>query len=224
MNRQEMHIAFRVGYGNINANKPKMFLPQEIDVILNQSYNTFVESFVKPKQSNPDNFTHIQRSLDAIQPLIKEASTINVIGVVNPLKLSTLDDARVSLVLPIDYLHLVDDSSDTEVKCRLFNRVPNRLFASDIVNTILNTYLYGTTVTSPVSEVLGNTLYVYKSGFSIANVYIKYIRKYNPIGEGQNCELPEFTHDTIVNNAISKAMAIINGGSYEKFVNEITKN
>lgn len=217
MNRQEMHIGFRLGYANINANKPKSFLPQEIDVLLNKSYNAFVESFAKPIPNNPDKFTDTQRSLDGIRTLLKEANTISG----GTLTLSHPDGGRVSIVFPNDYLHLVDDSSDTKTVCKTFNKQPNRLFASSIVNTILNSYLYGTNVFSPVSEVLNNTLYVYKSGFSIENVYIKYIRKYNPIGEGVNCELPEFTHDTIVNNAVAIAMAITNGVSYEKFVNEL---
>ena len=218
MNRQEMHINFRLGYNTINANKPKSFLPQEIDVMLNKSYNAFVESFAKPKINNPDTFTDNQQSLDGIRTLLKEDNTVTTSGT---LVLSHPDGGRVSIVLPIDYLHLVDDSSDTSVSCRNFIKQPNRLFSSNIVNTILNTYLYGTTMFSPVSEVFGNILYVYKSGFSINNVYIKYIRKYNPIGEGTDCELPEFTHDTIVNDAISLAKAITNDGSYEKFVNEI---
>lgn len=221
MNRQEMHISFRLSYNTINAGKPKSFLPQEIDVLLNWAYNAYVESFVKSKQLNPDSFTNTQRSLDGINTLLKENNTVSTDGT---LQLLRPDGGRVAIVLPADYLHLVDDSSDTEVRCKIFNKQPNRLFASDVVNTILNTYLYTTKVTSPVSEEINGKLYVYKSGFDVANVYIKYIRKYNPISEGQNCELPEFTHDAIIDKAVARAIAIINGGSYEKFVNEISKN
>ena len=218
MTDQEMRTAFRVNYSQINRGKPKSFLKEEILIFLNWAYDTFVEQHVKPKRTNPENFTDIQQSLDSIRTLLKEDSTEG------NLTLASTDGGRVSIQLPSDYLHLVDDASNTEVKCRLFNKVPNRLFSSDIVNTVLNNYLYKTDVRSPVSELVDNTLYVYKSNFSIANVYIKYIRKYNPISEGVNCDLPTFTHNKIVDLAVAKAKAVINANGYEKFVNESNKS
>jgi len=218
MTDQEMLSAFRVNYSQINAGKPKSFLKEEIYLFLNWGYDVFVQDFVKPKRTNPENFSDIQQNLDSIRVLLKEDNTKD------GLNLSLSDSSRVSIQLPSDYLHLINDSSDTEVSCRLFNKVSNRLFDSTIVNTILNNYLYKTDVKSPVSELVGDTLYVYKSNFSIANVYIKYIRKYNPIAEGTSCELPVFTHNDIVDKAVNKAKAVINDRGYEKFVNESRKN
>ncbi len=217
MTSSEMQIAFRANYNQILANKPRNILPQEVFLFLNWAYNAFVESYAKPKMVNPDNFTYNQHDLDSIRTLIKTESTLDNLEL-------ALDSGRVYVNLPSDYLHLVDDTSDTLVKCRIFNKVPNRLFASDIVSTILNSYLYGTNMTSPVSEIIDNRLYVYKSGFSITNVYIKYIQKYNPIDEEQSCKLPEFTHDRIVDMAVAKAKAVINDNGYEKFINESNKN
>ena len=73
MTSVEMHIEFRVKFNQVNANKNKAFLPQEIDLFLNDQMDKFVE-LRTDREGNYKNegFEESQRRLDEIRTVIKE--------------------------------------------------------------------------------------------------------------------------------------------------------
>lgn len=79
-------------------------------------------------------------------------------------------------------------------------REPNRLTPSSIVPNILDIPFFGTAPYSPVSELSGNILYIYRdNSFTVTGTFISYIRKPQPMSLSLNtdCELPPEFHQTI---------------------------
>jgi len=83
--------------------------------------------------------------------------------------------------------------------------VENRLLPSNKIPTVNTTQFYKTSHYSPISELKGNTLYVYyDSSFTVNKVGITYIRKALPISLslGTDSELPESFHQQICDLAV----------------------
>ena len=76
MDSVEMHINFRVLFNEVNSNKNKRFLTQEIDLILNDQMGAFVETRTAPSGNYKDEgFEESQKRLDDIRTVIKEGTT-----------------------------------------------------------------------------------------------------------------------------------------------------
>lgn len=81
----------------------------------------------------------------------------------------------------------------------------NRLTASSKVSGLLATKFYESKGYSPISELAGNVLYIYKDdSFIVSEVGITYVRKPRPmsLSLGNNSELPEEFHQTICDLAV----------------------
>lgn len=85
------------------------------------------------------------------------------------------------------------------------NITSNRLETSEIIPQILDVAFYKPSVRSPVSELIGNVLYIYRDdNFTVNSSLITYVRKPQPVSLalGSDCELaPEF-HQTICDLAV----------------------
>lgn len=225
MDSISMHIEFRSKFNKINSNKNKAFLPQEIDLLLNDQMDKFVESRTTRKSNaKQEGFEDTQKRLDDIRTIIKEGSTTaNVPN--NVLLVFTPFPKGKAVILPADYNKLVSDSSTTENTCAINDEVPNRLLSSEIIATAMRDSFHKTHYLSPISEIVNNNLRVYEDNFTVNAINIVYVYKYPRIVyNSQNCVLPDHTHREIVDLAVAKADAIVNEGNYEKYLNEITKN
>lgn len=226
-----MHIDFRVKFNKVNSNKNKGFLPQEIDLFLNDQMDKFVETRTTPKSNHKgEGFEESQKRLDDIRTVIKEGSTNStdpdvVNGTKTSLTLGTFDYGKV-ITLPTDYKKLVSDWSDTFTPCANNFIVPNRLYSNNRdVQLALKDPFHKTHPESPVSQLVNNMLRVYEDNFTVSNVHISYVYKYPKIEYNtQDCVLPEHTHREIVDMAVEKVNAVINTDNYEKYLNEINKN
>lgn len=224
-----MHINFRVLFNEVNSNKNKRFLPQEIDLILNDQMGTFVETRTAPPGNyKNEGFEESQKRLDDIRTVIKEGTTDQTdpeYSKKTPLTLSSFRFGKY-ITLPTDYLKLISDWSDTYDNCLNYYIKPNRLFTNNRkVQLALNDPFHKTHPQSPVSQVVNNELRVYEDGFTISNIHISYVYKYPAIEYNtQDCVLPVHTHREIVNMAVNKVNSVLNTGNYEKYLNEISKN
>jgi len=230
-----MHIDFRVKINEVNSNKNKRFTPQEIDWVLNDQMDEFVETRSTPKSNNKvEGFEETQKRLDDIRTVIKEATTnatrVTTYNLIQ-LTLGTFNRGR-SVEVPSsgDYIYrkLVSDSSDTVTTCTNHSNAPNRLFSSEIVQNALKDEFHTSHPESPISELVGSTLRVYENDFTIADINIFYVYQYPRIKydsiDSTDCILPIHTHREIVDMAVSKVNAKLNTGNYEKYLNEISKN
>ena len=232
MTSLEMHIDFRVKINEVNSNKNKRFTPEEIDWILNDQVDEFVETRSTPKSNNKnEGFEETQKRLDDIRTVIKEATTDGD-------KVTTYDlvaliigefDKGKTITLPStgDYVYrkLVSDTSDTTTTCSIHAKVPNRLFSTAIIANALKDEFHTSHAESPISELVGTTLRVYENDFTVDNIAIFYVYEYPRIVYSSvDCVLPVHTHREIVDMAVSKVNAELNMGNYEKYLNEISKN
>ena len=232
MDSASMHIDFRVKFGEINSNKNKRFTPQEIDWILNDQMDTFVETRSnRVNNTKGEGFEDSQKRLDDIRTVLKEATTdadkASEFGLI-PLSLGTFSRGK-QITLPAEgeflYKKLVADSCDTYTPCTNYYETDNRLFSSEHIRKALKDEFHTTHPQSPISEVVGNILRVYENNFTIKHIYIMYVYVYPRIVYNSvDCVLPEHTHREIVDMAVSKVNAVINTGNYEKYLNSISKN
>lgn len=85
-------------------------------------------------------------------------------------------------------------------------KVRNRFVRSEVIDWKLNSQISKSVITSPVSELIGNTLIIHKNKFDVAEIGLTYIRKpvqinYNLLPNQQN----EF-NDSIVTHFIEKTI------------------
>jgi hypothetical protein len=226
MNSVEMHIDFRVKFNKVNSNKNKAFLPQEIDLFLNDQMDRFVEIKTSPKGNyKGEGFEESQKRLDDVRTVIKEGTTdaANILGK-TPLVLATFQHGKY-VNLPVDYLKLISDWSDTFNSHMTTKLKPNRLFSNATIQEALNDPYHRSHVKSPVSQIFNNELRVYEDGFTVAHIHISYVYKYPRIVYNlADCVLPVHTHREIVDMAVTKVDAVLNTDNYEKYLNEISKN
>lgn len=229
MDSVAMHIDFRVKFNKVNSNKNKVFLTQEIDLFLNDQMGKFIETRTAPDGNyKGEGFEESQKRLDDIRTVIKEGTTDhNDVDWSSKthLTLGTFKFGK-RVNLPTDYLKLVSDWSDTYTACTNNYMAPNRLFSNNRkVQLALKDPFHKTHYESPVSQITNNELRVYEDNFTISNIHISYVYKYPAIVYGvSNCVLPDHTHREIVDMAVGKVKAVLDDGSYEKYLNEISKN
>ena len=226
MTSVEMHIGFRVKFNQVNANKNKAFLSQEIDLFLNDQMDKFVE-LRTDREGNYKNegFEESQRRLDEIRTVIKENSTNAALTPPGTLVLSSFDKGK-KITLPVDYKKLVFDGCDTDAPCNFkYSYVQNRLTSNQLIGHVLHDKYHTSHPDSPVSQIVNSELRVYENNFTVTHIYITYVYDYPRIVYNvQDCVLPKDTHREIVDMAVSKVNAILRTGNYEAYVNEISKN
>lgn len=222
-----MHIRFRTLFNRINANKNKSFLPQEIDILLNDQMSKFIEvRTTRKSNAKTEGFEDTQKRLDDIRVVLKEGTTLPSASVIGKeqLQLTSFLKGK-AIALPANYRKLVDDSSNTFTMCANYEDVPNRLFSSEIVKNALRDSFHTTHALSPISELVGNILRVYENNFTVSAIHITYVYNYPNIAYNtQDCVLPEEAQREIIDMAVAKAKALVDSGDYEKYLNEISKN
>ena len=107
------------------------------------------------------------------------------------------------------------------------NTVGNSFIQHDDIFTVLNDPFNTTKHTDPLTTIRGNNIDVYTNAiFIIDSVKITYIR--NPkkisLSLGIDCELPEHTHQTIVDMTVSSILEGISDPRYKSHQLEVSKN
>jgi len=232
MTSVEMHIDFRVKFNKLNSNKNKRFMPEAIDLIINDQMDKFVETHSARSGNIPgEGFEDVQRRLDDIRTVIKEATTNIAKSLTDDILLLELKSfSRGKYIeLPtagdVKYRKLVADYSTTTTVCDTYENEANRLFSSETIPVALKDPFHTSVAESPISELVGNLLRVYENNFTVVDLNIVYVYQYPRIVyNSQDCVLPVHTHREIVDMAVSKVNAMLNIGNYDKYFNEISKN
>jgi len=221
MDSATMHIDFRAKANRINSLKNKTFVPQEIDLFLNDQMEAFISNIVDTVIKDKG-FEDIQANLDKVRPLVKTDSTDTTEA--GTLTLNSFDRGKY-IDIPSDYIRRIRISADTENYCLEYNKRPCRVYDNEIIDTILVTEFYKSHIKSPISSIHNTMVRVFEDKFTVSNIYLTYLKKYPLIVyDSQNCVLPDDTHRDIVDMAVSKVNSVINAGNYEKYLNEISNN
>jgi len=112
----------------------------------------------------------------------------------------------------VDYADPVVNSKTYSYHTAVGKQVNNRLCPTDIVGNMNQSSFFKTAYYSPLSELEGNLLWIYRdNSFIVSAVGISYIRKPQPISLSLNtdCELSEGVHRLICDQAVEYMQARI---------------
>lgn len=200
----------------IDKLKKIRILTDDIQYFLNEGQDAFIK---KKLNSFSDTLKKGQRNLDEIRTII-----VGNTALVKDNALSTTQ--KYVWTLPSDYLFLIGDKSETTYCNRTFN-VQNRLYSSENILDIVNGFHSKPSYKSPVSEIIGNKLYVYRDNalsFGITTVSIDYIKVYNRINftDGTTSELDESVHRDIVSLAVNIFLEAVESGRFQTITQKNT--
>ena len=197
MTRDEMITAFRVYGQQIGMQKMRNILDEEIDVFLNsaviekirQVLGTNVNAQFADKVSIQQNSVS---PINYVRTLVKS----NILSIKSNIAV-TPENVNIMYILGVT----VDGH-----KARFIEPV-------DIENTI-NDYCNSPSKEYPIFTFIDNSFRVYNNEPIINEVILKYIEYPNKIGRKDNiiidCNLPEYTHDEIVQLAVQKYFVSLN--------------
>lgn len=197
MTRDEMITAFRVYGQQIGMQKMRNILDEEIDVFLNsaviekirQVLGTNVNAQFADKVSIQQNSVS---PINYVRTLVKS----NILSIKSNIAV-TPENVNIMYILGVT----VDGH-----KARFIEPV-------DIENTI-NDYCNSPSKEYPIFTFIDNSFKVYNNEPIINEVILKYIEYPNKIGRKDDtsidCNLPEYTHDEIVQLAVQKYFVSLN--------------
>ena len=213
MDIRGMHYDVKYKLNKIDSQQYRNLKVPEIDWVLNEAYEVYIKSIAEPRQKNNLGFETIQRSIDDIRPLVKDA-----------VEITTVTTSGVTTApLPLDYMfYLSSDVIMTKPKCG--NRIGKSLLKQHD-DYLLGNHLYkssyewGTVNIRFHSE--GIRIFT-DTTFTVPKLILDYIRKpayihnaqdFLPTGSyklpdgtvltgTKDCELPPHTHREIVDIAV----------------------
>lgn len=210
----DLAIEFRVKFNQLNTNKNKSFLPEEINLLLQDQLKKVITTICSSKSNTrQEGYGDTRLRVDMIQDHIIDNNTSS--GESGTLTLVSFNKGK-SINLPADYYMLLGVEASSTNQCSINYRKPCREYPTgkDLRN-ILNNYFYNTTGLSPVAEVRADKVLVYEDNFTITAIYISYCKTLPSITYTSDT-LP-FSDDLwriVVDDAVTKALAISNR-SYE---------
>lgn len=222
MEVREMHYAFKMGFNKIDSNQNRDLLIPEIDFFLNRAQHFFINNIMFPRSSmyKYPGFEGSQRNTDDIRTLVVSEKPILVTSDLLP--------------LPEDYLHFIRGralgkrGSCVRRDIVLYVRQHDDLFEE---NPFFESNFLWKTLNGVFTD---GGIKLYHKDFDVEEVYLTYVRKpkyiHNaqdfgqegtytdfsgiPLTGFQNCELPETSHESIVDIAVFLATGSINSPEY----------
>lgn len=193
MTRDEMITAFRVYGQQIGMQKMRNILDEEIDVFLNSAV---IEKIRQVLGTNVN-----AQFADKVSIQQNSVSPINYVRTL--VKSNILSIKSNIAVIPenINIMYILGVTVDGH-KARFIEPV-------DIENTI-NDYCNSPSKEYPIFTFINNSFKVYNNEPMINEVILKYIEYPNKIGRKDDCNLPEYTHDEIVQLAVQKYFVSLN--------------
>ena len=197
MTRDEMITAFRVYGQQIGMQKMRNILDEEIDVFLNSAV---IEKIRQVLGTNVN-----AQFADKVSIQQNSISPINYVRTL--IKTSMLSIKTNMAVAPedVNLMYILGVTVDGH-KARFIEPV-------NIENTI-NDYCNSPSKEYPIFTFINNSFRVYNNEPIINEVILKYIEYPNKIGRKDDtiidCNLPEYTHDEIVQLAVQKYFVSLN--------------
>lgn len=222
MSIKDMHYDFKMKFNKIDSQNNRNLLVPEIDWLLNQAANLFVNIIAEPRIKKQLGFETSQRIIDDIRTIVVSNDN-NWLPVVNN-----------SVALPIDYWHFVKGKvrmtkgTCQGKKARVYIKQHDDMFEESSFN---NSSFEWREVDALFYD--GGLKFFTDGTFTINDFCINYIRKMTymhnadafriggyKLPNGQiltgfsNCELPEITHSEIVDIAVMLAAGQIQTSDY----------
>ena len=205
MTRDEMHTAFRVYGQQVGMQKMRNILPEEIDIFLNSAV---VEKIRQVLGTNvvaqfPDKVSTQQNSISPInyvRTLLKYL-VINGTHIKPDAYRGTYDESQVMYVIGCEVLYSLGDKSK-HITCRFIEPTEYYMTVNDFCNAPSLEY--------PIFTIDDSNIIFVNGVSDSSQVSLKIIKYPKRIEKNSNCDLPEYTHDEIVQLAVQKYFASLN--------------
>lgn len=226
----EMHTAVKLGLDKTSALELPAFEPEEIDYWLNKHIRLFVKHRYSGSTAKGDSIEQTQARFDDIRILVREQPfTSFTTSTTYDKPNSYLVDIAILLEEPYDYLHTLEE----EVTISYTDSYSGETITKRQGVTEIDSNSYRFYIDNPYSEHRlhygeAKPLRLFKGAFaelvtdgtySISGYYIKYLRAPQAVSlaDGIDCELPEYTHDTIVDMTVATLLENIESPRYQVF-------
>ncbi len=251
MDSRTMHITVQQGLQRMGSYDFGDVQGEEIDLQLNRMQERFVKQKFDVSNADPLGFQETQKRLDDLRTLIREHTYDTVVLEAN---LGTDPDFTTIVVDQGQkwYIQFPTGADDSDQYLFLINarikakvdatcddstavETPVRLIKRDVLPRMLRHPFGKSTFLNPVGAILDDKLYIYGDGqMVVQEVYIDYIKQptdivygpgYNPATQvEESCELPDHTHNEIVDMTVRHMAALIQAPNYQQQVIETQQN
>jgi hypothetical protein len=230
MNMSEMHYHFKRKINKIDSQKRRNFVVPEIDTFINEAIYFFVKMVAFPRVRGHYSFEKTQRSIDDVRTLVTKATL--------------LSNGRKTYALPVNYWHyLSGEMIASKGNCKLkkltvqikqhddtFEKSPfdkssfewgevNALFVGNNLEIFLEDAVQ---INEIIVRYLKLPTKVHNAAAFTNNTYTDL--RGNVLTGVVNCELPEHTHEEIVDIAVALASGDLSNEDYGNKLNKIKFN
>tara|TARA_E500000305_G_scaffold25850_1_gene19936 strand:+ start:2535 stop:3251 length:717 start_codon:yes stop_codon:yes gene_type:complete len=228
MTRDQMQSEFKFLMDKIDSSNNPLFLPQEIDKLLNISQDKFVTKRAFGNNVRRTVFEEDQKRRDDLRTLIS-STTINNQGIAGSFPNSVLLSLPGSSAASGEYRHsIMEEASifDSGIPTASFTiddlkRVSVKPITYDRYNKIMDDpfnkpekhTVYR--LDSSNNDYAKNVTLIYSEGMTLSSYFLHYIREPLVIGIDQDCILPNHTHREIVRMAVVEALEGIESPRYQ---------
>lgn len=237
MTLQEIHYDFKVKIDKVDSLSKKNFLPNEIDWIVNEAIKIFVKQRYGQNNSKQTGFESIQKRTDDLRTLQIKSPTALQPGVVPVQHQGDVYEFRIS-DFSFPYLFLTRLTAKAK-KNNCEKVIQVRQTQHDDLSTALKDeffkpdFMWGEALavearTDETQDKKGS-IYIYTDDFEILEIYPEYLKEPNRVWIGTyktkdglnqvgdpvvECDLPEHTHNEIVDLAVAECSRIIEHPQY----------
>lgn len=220
MTIQEMHWAIREGIQTMDAFTYDNYLPQQLDFLINLKINTFVkQQYLSQANMTGKGMEFKKENLHALQTLIyKNDNNIPaVLGTTYYLDLTSFSPELLFLISA--------EVKTTLVGSTTHNTVHGRIVEHEMLRYLLDNPFRTTSHLSPILTYNTNELDIYADEkFIVNSVNVTYIKKPAVVDSVNSptvdCDLPEHTHQTIVDMVVQSILEKIESPRYQQNVAE----
>jgi len=223
MTIQDFHNNFNIEVDKTLDFEYPYMLPEQIDYWLNKAQDRFIKERLYPKDPRAKGFEETQKRIEDLRTIVKPS------GAITPVTSGT----NYVTTLPNDYLYLVRHRCTTSSTCGVKN-VGGILTKEEFLNQMIKDPFWKPTAEEPLYYFIGNTI-VYETlgNFLITQTNITYVKdplrlqlgsQYTTVTSDVGCELPEQSHQEILDIAVSMVLENIESQRYQTNLNELKNN
>lgn len=224
MTIQDMHISLNIEVDKTLDFEYPYMSPEQIDYWLNKAQDRFIKDRAYPQNPNSKGFEETQLRIEDLRTIIKES------GQLTPVSSGT----TYITTLPNDYQYLVRHRCITsDTTCGVKN-VGGDLTRQEFINNMIKDPFWRPTADEPWYYFLGNSIVYETLGtFIVQKTNLTYIKEAAKMTLGSqyiapttdiDCELPEQSHQDVINIAISMILENIESQRYQTNLNELKNN
>lgn len=223
MTIQDFHNNFNIEVDKTQDFEYPYMLPEQIDYWLNKGQERFIKERLYPKDPNLKGFEETQKRIEDLRTIVKQSEALTPVT----------SGTNYIITLPNDYLYLVRHRCTTTDTCGIKN-VGGILTIQEFINQMLKDPFWKPTAEEPIYYFLGdNIVYETLGDFSVTSTNLTYVK--NPVRiqlgsqyidptDDVDSELPEQSHQEILDIAVSMALENIESQRYQSNLNELKNN